>query len=63
MSATENYIINWEDVKFPMRDTDSTAIGVKESVKIRQTGAHTMNRDVGYHQLPTLYSNLLVKKM
>ena len=48
-------------VKFPTRDTDWTARGVKNAVEIRKTGAHAMNRDGGGggHQLPLLYSKLL----
>ena len=61
--AKENHTIDWECVKFPARDTDCTARGVKEAVKIRKAGAHAMNRDGGCHQLPSLYSKLLAKKM
>ena len=43
----ENHIIDWEGVKFPARDTDWTARGVKEAVKIRKIGAHAMNKDGG----------------
>ena len=32
--AKENHTINWEGVKFLVRDTDWTARGVKEAVKI-----------------------------
>ena len=60
--AKENLTIDWECVKFPARDSDWTAKGVKEAVKIRKTGAHAMNRDGGCHQLPLLNSKLLVKK-
>ena len=52
--AKENHTIDWEGVKFPTRDTDWTARGVKEAVEIRTTGHHTMNRDRGHHQLPSL---------
>ena len=45
--AMENHTIDWECLKFPVRDTDWTARGVKEAVEIRKTGAHTMNRDGG----------------
>ena len=59
----ENHTIDWEGVMFPARDTDWTARGVEEAVKIRQIGSHATNRDEGHHQLPLLYSKLLVKKM
>ena len=51
-------------MKLPTRDTDWTAIGVKEAVKIRKRGTHSMNRDGGAtnYQLSSLYSKLLVKK-
>ena len=58
----ENHI-DWEGVKFPARDTDWTARGVKEAVEIRNPGANAMNRDRGHHQLPSLYSKLQVKRM
>ena len=32
----ENQTIDWEDVKFPARDTDWTASSVEEAVKIRK---------------------------
>ena len=49
--AKENHTIDWEGVKFPARDTDWTARGVKEAVEIRRTGAHAMTRDRGHNQL------------
>ena len=58
----ENCTIDWEGATFPARDMDWTARGVKEAVEVRKIGAHAMNRDVGHHQLPSLYSKLLVKK-
>ena len=58
----EDHTIDWVGVKFPARDTDWTARLVKKAVEIRKTGTHVMNRDVGHHQLPSLYSKLLVKK-
>ena len=58
----ENHTIDWEGVMFQARDTDWTARVVKEAVEIRKTEAHSLNRDGGHHQLPSLYSNLLVKK-
>ena len=61
--AKKNHTTDWEGVKFPARDTDWTARGVMEAVEIRKRGAHSMNRDGGHHQLPSLYSMLLVKKM
>ena len=51
----ENHTIDWEGVKFPNRDTDWTAGGVK-AVEIRKTGAHAMNRDRGCHQLSSVHS-------
>ena len=51
--AKENHTIDWEGVKFPARDTDWTARAVKEAVEIRKRAAH--------HQLPSLYSKLIVK--
>ena len=60
--AKENHTIDCECVKFTMRDTDWTARVVKEAVKIRKTGAHAMNCDGGCHQLPSLYSKLLMKE-
>ena len=36
----EDHTIDWESMKFPARDTEWTAIGVKEAVEIRKTGAH-----------------------
>ena len=61
-ATKENHSIDWKAVKFPARDTDWTARGVKEAVKIRKTRAHSINRDGGCQQLPTLSSKLLVKK-
>ena len=58
-----NHTIEWESVTFPTRDTAWTARGVKEAVEIRKTVAQVMNRDGGCHQLPLLYSMLLVKMM
>ena len=46
-----------------MNSHDWTTRGVKAAVKIRKSGAHAMNRDGGHHQLPSLYSTLLVKKV
>ena len=40
-----NHTIDCEGVKFPIIDTDWTARVVRKSVKIRKTGAHSMNRD------------------
>ena len=51
--AKQSHTIDWEGVKLPARDTDLTARGVKEAVKIRKTGANAMNRDGGttkYHR-------------
>ena len=62
-AARVNHIIDWKGVKFLMRDTDLTARGVKEADDIRKTGAHSMNRDERCHQLPMLYSKLLVKNI
>ena len=45
--AKENHTIDWEGVNFLVRDTNWTARGAKEAIKIRKTGAHAMNRDVG----------------
>ena len=52
--AKANHSINWEGVKFPARDTDWTAREVKDAVEIRNPQGH--------HQLPSLYSKLLVKQ-
>ena len=43
--AKENHTIDWEGMKFPVRDTAWTARGMKEAVEIRKIGAHTTNRD------------------
>ena len=61
-AAEENHTIDWEGLKFPARDTDWTVRVVKEAVEVRKTRAQSMNREEGCHQLPTLYSKLLVKK-
>ena len=47
--AKEDHTIHWEGVRFPIRDTDWTTRGVKKVVKIRNTGAHAMNRNGGHH--------------
>ena len=52
----ENHTIDWDGVTFPTRDTDWIGRGMKEAVNIRKTQAQAMNRDVGHHQLPMLYS-------
>ena len=60
--VVKNHTIDWEGVKLPTRDVDWTARGVKVVLEIGKIGAHTRNRDRGCHQLPSLYSKLLVKK-
>ena len=45
-ATNENNTINWECVT--------------EAVKIRKTAANSINRDGECHQLPVLYSNLLI---
>ena len=63
-AAKENQTIDWEGVKFPNRDTDWMARGVKEAVEIRNAGKATRHEQGwGCHQLPSLYSKLLVQKM
>ena len=52
------HTIDWEGVKFPSRETDWIARGVKEVVEIRKTGAHPINRDGWHHQLLSFYSKL-----
>ena len=39
MDHVENHTIYWEGVKFPARDTDWPARGMKEAIEIRKTGA------------------------
>ena len=57
--ARNNHTIDWEGVKFPSRDSDTTKRGIWEAIAIKKTGAHAMNRDRGYHQLPQCYTKLL----
>ena len=56
-------MIYWEGVKFPARETDCTARGIKEAVEIRNTGANFINRDGGHNQLPLLYSQVAGETM
>ena len=56
----EHHTIDWEDVLFPAGVSDwNLAIGVKEAVEIRKTGAHVMNRDGGttnyHHCMPSCW--------
>ena len=58
-----NHTIDWEGVKFPIRDSDTTRRHVLESIAIHKTRAHTMNRDGGHHELQTMYSKLLSQQV
>ncbi len=57
--STVNHTIDWDNVTFPMKEADWTVRGVKESIQIRKTRDHSMNRDGSRHQLPEVYSSLL----
>ena len=54
-----NHTIDWEGVKFPSRDCDTTKRGVWEATAIQTTGSHAMNDDGGCHQLPPCNRKLL----
>ena len=49
--AKENHTIVWEGAKFPVRDTDWTARGAKEAVKIRK---HEPTPRTGMGMPPTI---------
>ena len=55
-----NHTIDWEGVKFPSRDSDSTKRGIREAIAIKKTGAHAMNCDARRHKLPQCYTKLLL---
>ena len=50
--ARNNHAIDWEGVKFPSRDSDTTKRGIWEAIAIKKTGAHAMNRDGGGRGAP-----------
>ena len=60
--ARNNHTIDWEGVKFPSRDSDTTKRGIWVSIAIKKTGTHTINMTVAppsiVHRWPYL---LLVK--
>ena len=44
-----NHTIDWEGVKFPSSDCDTTMGGIWASIAIKKDRAHTMNHDRGSH--------------
>ena len=54
-----NHTMDWEGVKFPSRDSDTTKRGIWKAIAIKKTGAHAMKHDRGPHQLPQYYTKLL----
>ena len=44
-----DHTIDWEGVKFPSRDSDTTKRDIWEAIVIKKTGAHAINRNGGHH--------------
>ena len=58
-----NHTIDWEKVQLMMmKEAVWSTRGIKESITVRKTGAHPMNRDGGSHQLVEMYFTLLSDK-
>ena len=45
--ARNNHTIDWEGVRFPSRDNDTTKRGIWEAITIKKTEAQAMNHDGG----------------
>ena len=41
--ARNNHTLDWEVVKFPSKDSDTTKRDIWEAIAIKKTGAYTMN--------------------
>ena len=42
-----NHTIEWEEVKFPTRNSDTTKRGIQEAIGIKKTVAHTLKTPHG----------------
>ena len=58
--AQSNYTVDWEGVKLPMSESHWRIRGIKEAVQFCKMGPHTMNQDGGHHQLPDVYTHLVM---
>ena len=58
--ASENHTIDWDNVTFPMRESEWKKRGIKEAITIRKAGTRALNRDEGRHLLPRVYDTLLL---
>ena len=59
----KNHTIDWKGIKVHVRDTNWTAGVVKEAVMIRKKQSPLHEQGWRCHQLPTLYSKLVAKKI
>ena len=58
--AQTNHTIDWRKLQLPMKMATWSTHGIKVAITNRKTGPHFVNRDGGHHQLPNIYSKLLM---